>query len=191
MASNLNSVYYSQSDLTSSVPLSRICADPNIDIVVLSFVTSFFSPNGYPSLNLASNCWAASAGQSAIGATGLLDCGGDGFARQISDCQAAGKKVMLSLGGYVADTSIPSEEKATELAHTLWGLFLGGKDNETLSGIRPFGADVVLDGIDIGKLRSFAYEGDTNLAQLDNENPANSIHPNACDDTSYTLRYAQ
>ena len=60
--------------------------------------------------------------------------------------------MLLSLGGSqgYSNTEIPNEEKAVELGDMLWGLFLGGSGNETLRGIRPFGA-VVLDGIDIGE----------------------------------------
>ncbi|KAI1620243.1 chitinase [Exophiala viscosa] len=156
-ASNLNVVYYSQTDLTSKVPLTQICNDPSIDIIILAFVTELFANGGWPALNLGSNCWAASAAQQAAGATGLLDCVGDGFNSQITTCQSQGKKVLLSLGGSTGNLAIPSDEMALEAANTLWSLFLGGS-NASTSPIRPFGS-VVLDGID-----------------LDNESPSNEPH---------------
>lgn len=99
-------------------------------------------------LNLASNCWAASAAQTSLGATGLLDCVGDGFASQVSSCQAAGKKVMLSVGGAISNLNLPSSAAASVAAQRVWELFLGGI-NTTIGSARPFGPSVVLDGIDI------------------------------------------
>ena len=161
MSSSNVAVYYGQTDQTSNVPLTTICADPNVDIVVLAFVTTFYTPfptGNYPTLNMGSHCWAASSAQVSAGATGLIDCVSDGFAGLVRDCQTMyGKKVFLSLGGAIAysDTRIPNDTMANSLADTLWDLFLGGSG---LESIRPFG-DVVLDGIDI-----------------DNENPANAVH---------------
>ena len=159
MASDLNIVYYAQTDQTNAVPLSQICQDSNIDVVILAFVTSFFGPGGYPIVNFGPKCWASNTNQSAAGATGLLDCVSDGFAAQVSGCQSLGKKVMLSLGGAISDTEIPSDTAAQELANTLWNLFLGGTSNTTTSALRPFGPDIILDGIDI-----------------DNESPSNAAH---------------
>lgn len=148
-ASNLNVVYYSQTDLTPIISLDRVCADDSIDIVIVAFVTALFSDGGYPAMNMASNCWAPNAAQQAAGATKLLDCVGDGFANQIARCQGRGKRVLLSLGGSVGDLHMESKEKAVEAAHLLWNLFLGGSEPE-LQPLRPYG-NVVFDGIDIGK----------------------------------------
>lgn len=153
--SNRNvAVYYGQTTQTSSVPLSEVCADPDLNIVILAFVPDFFGPGGWPTLNMGPNCWAASAAQSQAGATGLIDCVSDGFAAVVQQCQDAGKKVMLSLGGAqgYSDTTIPNDLMAAKLADTLWNLFLGGIDNSTTSPLRPFG-NIALDGIDIGKLK--------------------------------------
>ncbi len=148
-ATNLNVVYYSQTDLTPVISLTQVCNDPSIDIVILAFVTHLVSNGGYPSMNMASNCWAPNTAQQAAGATGLLDCVGDGLASKIAQCQQQGKKVMLSLGGSVGDLSMSSDSQAVQVANTLWNLFLGGT-NTTLAPLRPYGS-VVLDGIDIGK----------------------------------------
>ena len=69
-STNLNVVYYSQTDLTPVISLTQVCADPNIDIVILAFVTNLVSAGGYPAMNMASNCWAPNAAQQAAGATG-------------------------------------------------------------------------------------------------------------------------
>ncbi|OAL30902.1 hypothetical protein AYO20_08595 [Fonsecaea nubica] len=149
-ASDLNVVYYSQTDLTPIISLTQVCNDPAVDIVIMAFVTHLVSGDGggYPAMNMASNCWAPNAAQQAVGATKLLDCVGDGLASKIATCQRQGKKVLLSLGGSVGDLTLPSDDKAIEVANTLWGLFLGGTANATLTPLRPYG-DVVLDGIDI------------------------------------------
>ncbi|KIW19305.1 hypothetical protein PV08_03599 [Exophiala spinifera] len=154
-ASDLNIVYYSQTDLTKTVTLTQVCSDPSVDVVILAFITSLFGKGGYPSMNMASNCWAPSAAQQNAGATGLLDCVGDGFAVQISSCQSLGKKVLISMGGIYSNLQISSTDQATQAAQLLWNLFLGGTDAAT-APLRPYGS-VVLDGID-----------------LDNENPSNA-----------------
>ena len=153
---DLNVVYYAQSPATTSVPFLNVCNDSSVDIIILAFVTDFFTAGGYPTLNLASKCWgldpntALGAAANSKGATGLIDCISPGFASQVAQCQATGKKVVLSLGGSkdYSNTTLPSQEKAVELAHTLWSLFLSGTD-PNLTPLRPFG-NVVLDGIDIG-----------------------------------------
>jgi chitinase len=148
-ATDLNVAYYSQTDLTSAVPLNQVCSDPSIDIVILAFVTRLIAGGGYPAMNMASNCWAPTAAQQAAGATGLLDCIDDGFSSKIAQCQQKGKKVFLSLGGSAGDLSMSSDAQAVQAANTLWNLFLGGTD-PAVTPLRPYG-NVVLDGIDIGK----------------------------------------
>ena len=156
-----NAVYYSQTTATSSTPLTSLCADPNIDIVILAFLNDLTNPAptnansssiataGYPTLNLGPNCWAASAAQQAAGAGTLIDCVGDGFYEQIEACQGTyGKKVMLSLGGAqgYSETTLASADVAQAVAQNVWDLFLGGGTDEGTLAIRPFGS-VVLDGV--------------------------------------------
>lgn len=50
---NMNVVYYAQTPATSQVPLTEICADPTIDVVILSFITDFYSAGGYPTVSLS------------------------------------------------------------------------------------------------------------------------------------------
>lgn len=49
---NMNVVYYAQTPATGQVPLSNICADPTIDVIVLSFITDFYTKGGYPTVSL-------------------------------------------------------------------------------------------------------------------------------------------
>ncbi|KAL8763918.1 MAG: hypothetical protein Q9184_000361 [Pyrenodesmia sp. 2 TL-2023] len=142
-SSNL-AVYYGQSPATSQTSLAQMCQDPSVDIVILAFLTTFFGPNNYPSLNFGAACGGLSAEMTAAGASGLLSC--PTMEADIKTCQSLGKKVLLSLGGAVATTAFSSDGQASEFATTLWDLFGGG--NGEAAGMRPFGS-AVLDGFDV------------------------------------------
>ena len=121
-----------------------MCESPSIDIAILSFVFDFFGPGGYPSINFGSGCVEPNAAQVEV-APGLLDC--TALASEITGCQQLGKKVLVSLGGYLSNTSFVSDEQAASFAETLWNLFGASiGDDATL---RPFGTSVVVDGFDI------------------------------------------
>lgn len=142
MSSRNVAVYYGQT--SANVDLSAVCNDSGVDIVVLAFVNDLFSGGGYPTINFGSHCGGPSSAQTAAGATGLLSC--PQLASDISSCQQLGKKVLLSLGGAVAQSSIPDAASAQTLATNLWNLFGDGTGAQNL---RPFG-DVSVDGFDIG-----------------------------------------
>ena len=141
--SNL-AVYYGQSEATGQVSLSKLCSDDNVDIVILAFLTTFFGPGGFPSINLGSACGGSTAKMDAVGATGLQNC--PTLAAGIQSCQSAGKKVLLSLGGSLATSAFSSDDQASKFATTLWDLFGGGTGAD--AGLRPFG-DVKVDGFDV------------------------------------------
>jgi hypothetical protein len=157
MSTSNVAVYYGQSDQTATIPLSTVCADPSVDIIILAFIHKLSTgPAGYPGLNMGARCWATSPAQAQAGASGLIDCVGDGFVAQVQRCQASGKKVLLSIGGAVgySETTIASDADAVRIADNIWQLFGANDDNnEIIRSIRPFG-DVVLDGFDIGKFIS-------------------------------------
>lgn len=134
---------YGQTPDTQQGGLSALCSDVNVDITILAFVFDFFGPNGYPTVNFGPGCSAPNQAQAAT-APGLADC--SELAVEITQCQQTGKKVLLSLGGYIANSSFASDSQAQEVAETLWNLLGAGTDNPDL---RPFGADVVIDGFDI------------------------------------------
>jgi chitinase len=97
----------------------------------------------FPVLNLANHCGNTSIGD-------LLSCSDIGI--QIAKCQSLGTKVMLSIGGGVSSFSF-STATPSQLANSVWNLFLGGTAAPYAS-YRPFGTDscgnmVVLDGIDL------------------------------------------
>ena len=137
-------VYYGTTPATRKGGLSSLCSNPNVDIVILSFLFSFFDANGYPSIDFGPGCSGQTSSQ-ADTAPGLKDC--SALAPEIAACQALDKKVLLSLGGYNSNTSFTSDTQATAFASTLWDLFGAG---DGLDGdLRPFGTDVIIDGFDI------------------------------------------
>ncbi|KAL8950278.1 MAG: hypothetical protein Q9222_003682 [Ikaeria aurantiellina] len=142
-SSNL-AVYYGQSGATSQTSLAQMCQDSNVDIVILAFLTTYFGPGDYPSLNFGAGCGGSTPAMQAAGASGLLSC--PAMASDIKTCQGLGKKVLLSLGGAQATTAFSGDSQASEFATKLWDLFGGGNGEEV--DMRPFG-DAVLDGFDV------------------------------------------
>ncbi|ORY73472.1 glycoside hydrolase superfamily [Protomyces lactucae-debilis] len=128
-------IYWGQTGGGNQTSLATTCASSGADIVVLSFLTTFFGPGGLPVLNFASHCSEQFPG------TNLLKC--DAIARGIQTCQDLGVLVLLSLGGAVANVGFSSVAQASGFADTLWDLFGGGSSNT-----RPFGT-VVLNGFDL------------------------------------------
>ena len=91
-------------------------------------------------------CGGQSPQMTAKGATGMLECGQ--MAQDIATCQSSGKKVLLSLGGAIAQTAFTDDNQATAFASTLWDLFGAGTGLD--AGLRPFGKTTI-DGFDVGK----------------------------------------
>ena len=147
-------VYYGQTDQSANVPLSTICNDTNVDIVILAFINKLSTgPRGLPGLNLGARGWAPTQAQVNAGGAALVGCVSNGFNEEVKACQRAGKKVLLSIGGAkdYSESTINSEEDAVRIAKNIWDLFgPGGLNNDSIMAIRPFG-DLVLDGFDIGK----------------------------------------
>lgn len=140
-------VYYGQSPATSQVTLAQMCRDSSVDIVVLAFLTTFFGPGGYPQVNFGAACGSITTeAMTSKGASGLFSC--PTMAQDITACQNAGKKVLLSLGGSLATSAFSSDSQADEFASMLWNLFGSGTGED--AGLRPFG-DVKVDGFDLGE----------------------------------------
>ncbi|KAI9805796.1 MAG: hypothetical protein M1825_000410 [Sarcosagium campestre] len=136
-------VYFGQRPTDSNTGLLDLCNKPETDIVILAFLTTFFGPNGYPVIDFASSCGGKTPEMTAR-APGLLRC--DALASQITQCQAQGKKILLSLGGAIGDSTFDNEAQAVKFADTLWDLFGAGTGED--AALRPFGP-VQLDGFDI------------------------------------------
>lgn len=136
-------VYWGVSPYSSIESLVSLCRNPSVNIVNLAFLTTFFGPEGYPVLFRMPGCtWSNSAQQQY--APGLPDC--SALAPAIQLCKSRGIKVLLSLGGWGAATTIPSAYAAVDLADKLWSLF--GAETREVPRLRPFGPKVVLDGFD-------------------------------------------
>ncbi|KAL7918104.1 glycoside hydrolase family 18 protein [Trichoderma austrokoningii] len=135
-------VYWGAED--DSTTLANVCADSSYDIVNLAFLDQFSAGGGYPSLSL-STLGGPSAAQKAAGATNLQD--GSSLVPAIKACQAAGKLVILSMGGAVgfSEVTLSGDSQGQAVADMVWNLFLGGTATPTL---RPFGS-VKLDGVDL------------------------------------------
>jgi chitinase len=131
--------------------------DADIDVLQLSFLTVINGPGGAPEVNFANagdNCTTFSG-------TSLLNCPQIGYvvitthiapgdakclrSADIKTCQAAGKTILLSIGGATySEGGFTSSDAATAGALLVWDTF-GPKSNSSIP--RPFG-DAVVDGFD-------------------------------------------
>jgi len=152
-ARNNLAVYYGQTPATANVSLGSVCTSPEPNIVILSFLITFFGPGGAPVVDFGPACGSAATPEAEKqNATGVLRC--PNIERDVKTCQAMGKKVLLSLGGggsMLNTTGVVSDDQAKEFAGTLWDVFGGGKGRKFG---RPF-REVVLDGFDVGESSSF------------------------------------
>lgn len=140
-------VYYGQGAYQKR--LRHFCQETSMDIINLAFLNVFPDQglNGYPETNFGNQCGSQTFDINGEN-TGLLShC--PYLVEDIPFCQAAGKKVLLSLGGAVPDTQkIESEGSAKAFADFLWYAFGPPTDTWAEHGLpRPF-KDVVLDGFD-------------------------------------------
>ena len=127
-------------DMSSWEPaLAEVCAVPEYDIIVLGFMISFVSGRngGLPETNFSYHCETPIDDEHPF----LLRC--PEIEEGIAACHAAGKKVLLSMGGASGAYGFTSDGEAEAFADTVWDMFLGG-DGE----LRPFG-DESVDGIDL------------------------------------------
>jgi chitinase len=127
-------------DMASWEPrLADVCAVPHYDVIVLAFMTSFISARnaGQPELNFSYHCETPIDDEHPF----LLRC--EEIEADIAACHAAGKKVILSLGGASGAYGFTGDAEAESFADTVWDMFLGGAGD-----LRPFGAES-LDGVDL------------------------------------------
>lgn len=126
-------------------PLADTCAaHPEYDVVILSFATQLAhtrnQPSGQsfvPELNFANHCETSYDAQNPF----LLKC--DDIAAGVRACQAAGKKILISIGGSTGSAGFQSDDDGKMAATSVWNIFLGGA-----STIRPF-TNATLDGVDL------------------------------------------
>lgn len=88
--------------------------------------------------------------------SGETSAGCTALGQEITTCQAAGKKVLLSIGGFAGQQSLSTSDNAKSIANNIWGAFANPADTDGATTVRPFG-DAYVNGFD------FDYEqGDTN-----------------------------
>jgi chitinase len=121
--------------------LSAYCnSTTGIDILVLAFLYEYGNGNEIASGGIGQSC---SISQSGVG----QQC--TALAAAIPICQAAGIKIMLSLGGAIGAYSLSSQEEAQTIGQNLWNDY-GYVNNSTNASTstnssipRPFGSSFV------------------------------------------------
>ncbi|KAF3941392.1 Endochitinase [Dactylella cylindrospora] len=135
-------VYYGQGP--DQARLSTFCANTNIDIIPIGFVTRFANTGtgGVIETNFGNQCY----GPASPGTNFVYDC--PQLQEDIPACQALGKKILLSIGGGLpADWYyLTTEAEAQQAADDIFAAF-GPEDPNWTRG-RPFG-DAVVDGFDL------------------------------------------
>lgn len=173
--------------------LSDVCDSGNWDVVVMSFITSLNPPK----LNLGKDTGSPSTAQSAKADWSLFDgtvagANGQSLADQITACQGKGTKVMIAFGGdsRYCNSTFASSAEAVQSADYVWDLFLGGTGSEDL---RPFGKDVILDGLDIDNEAEdgsyyidFVKELRSKMGNSTSKSYYISADPMAANDATYT-----
>ncbi|XP_061338569.1 acidic endochitinase-like [Gastrolobium bilobum] len=131
-------IYWGQDYFEGS--LTEACATGKYNYVIIAFLCTF--GNGQtPQINLSGHCNTSTNGCTEIGT-------------DIRNCQKQRIKVMLSIGGEIANYSLTSSDDAKNVSDYLWDNFLGGS-----SSSRPLG-DAILDGIDFDIMKHTPYVDD-------------------------------
>lgn len=116
--------------------LSYYCQQADVDIILLAFLNLIVNPTTVNFANAGDRC-------TAIAGTGLLRC--PEIEADIKTCQAAGKTILLSIGGATyTEGGFSSNDAAVSAANKVWDLFGPNTGNSQ----RPFGSAVV-DGFDL------------------------------------------
>ncbi|KAF3909593.1 Endochitinase [Arthrobotrys entomopaga] len=149
---NITAVYWGQNAVyavNKTTPLQydlyTTCSNPAVDVVIISFVTSFYGKAGLPTINLSDQCgtyFLYDGTTNPKNTTDVLSCPQIGT--QITQCQALGKKIFLSLGG-ATYTSTWTSAQAQDRANTIWAMFGPPSNNYPY---RPFG-NAIIDGYDL------------------------------------------
>lgn len=117
--------------------LSTYCtSDSGIDIIVLAFLYEFGNGNTIPSGTIGQSCFISTSGHG-------QDC--EAVANSIATCQAAGVKIILSLGGASGSYSLQSTTGAETIGQYLWESY--GNPANTSAVQRPFGS-IFVNGFD-------------------------------------------
>ncbi|KAH8121033.1 chitinase [Trichoderma asperellum] len=135
-ASGAQNVVYWGGTNNESDDLSTYCTPTaGIDILVLSFLDIYGATGNIPAGNIGNSCYIGTNGAPQL-------C--DDLAASIASCQAAGIKIILSLGGAAGSYSLQSQSQAVAIGQYLWEAY--GNSGST-SVQRPFG-NVFVNGWD-------------------------------------------
>lgn len=128
-------VYWGQ-NANENADLSAYCSSTaGIDVIILAFLYEFGNGIDIPSGVIGEECYISTTGEAQL-------C--DDVASAIATCQAAGVKVLLSLGGATSSYSLQSQAEAESIGQYLWESY-GNSGNTTVP--RPFG-NVFVNGWD-------------------------------------------
>ncbi|KAK6507278.1 Chitinase 1 [Arthrobotrys musiformis] len=135
-------LYWGQNSaqISPQSPLKSYCDRPDVDILILSFISLLYSNEKIPILNQATpQCFPipGSAG-------GQVSC--PELAQEIEYCKGKGKKILVSLGGATGGYELLSSAEAAAAAKQVWDTYLGGGQGGM--AVRPFG-EVEVDGVDL------------------------------------------
>ncbi|KAI1739264.1 glycoside hydrolase superfamily [Xylaria scruposa] len=162
-------VYYGQGP--NQKRLTTYCADPAIDIIILSFVHLFpEQANGNPGINFGNQC--SSETYKGPGFKGVKDPSKDMLLKcpqlqqDLYSCrQTSDKKFFLSIGGDTPNYNVNGATNGTSFANQLWGMFGPSQDAWTSLGKpRPFDYTNTTTGV----LTEFSVDG----YDLDIEHPS-------------------
>ncbi|KAJ3302445.1 hypothetical protein HDU76_005521, partial [Blyttiomyces sp. JEL0837] len=141
--------YWGQNVVSHDTPspsqssLSSYCQTKEWDIIIISVLLHFGTGTNLQdfTLNLANfgTYYYPGSDKNTVVTKAFLDVGKD-----IKLCQGMGIKILLSIGGSTSDYKIPSGQ-GSAIATILNQAFLSGVGSKVP---RPFGNDVILDGID-------------------------------------------
>ena len=137
-AGSQNVVYWGQNGggIVENNDLSTYCTSASgIDVIVLAFLYEYGNGNDIPSGTVGQSCYISPEGEG-------QDC--DNVASSIPICQAAGIKVILSLGGASGSYSLESQAEAEAIGQYVWDAY-ADSGNTTVQ--RPFG-DSFVNGFD-------------------------------------------
>ncbi|KAK3900923.1 glycoside hydrolase superfamily [Staphylotrichum tortipilum] len=161
-ASDNVAVYFGQPGSTPTQSLADTCADTNVDVVVLGFVTDVTFGGIYHRLQLSPSFPSTKTSLMKTLAPGLSFY--PTLSQDISRCQTLhGKKILLSIGGEGNSLPLASDQAAVASAERLWELF--GPVGRVDPGLRPFG-EVVVDGFDLNKRDECAAHYDVSASRL-------------------------
>lgn len=135
-----NVVYWGQNGggTVENNDLSSYCTSASgIDVIVLAFLYEYGNGNLIASGTIGQSCFISTSGEG-------QNC--DNIESSIPICQAAGIKVILSLGGAAGAYSLQSQSDAQTIGQNLWDAY-GNVGNSSSGGNssvpRPFGSAFV------------------------------------------------